>query len=175
MAKIVKYDVTQEDLKRLFTYDTLTGHFIRNITVSHSAKKGDIAGSPCIEGGYIHISIKKRQYYAHRLAWIYMHGTLPPIYIDHIDRNKGNNAWKNLREADEVQSCCNRVETSSSAYRGVSKLTKNSKRWRAKIKYNGSHIHIGTFDTALEAAKAYNIKATELHGEFAVLNTLECF
>lgn len=51
-----------------------------------------------------------------------------------------------------------------------SNKTKNGKPWRARISYNCKSIHIGVFNTEIEAAKAYNKKAIELYGDRAILN-----
>jgi hypothetical protein len=52
----------------------------------------------------------------------------------------------------------------SSKYKGVS-WDDSRKQWRASIP-----IFLGRFDSEIEAAKAYDKKAKELYGEFALLN-----
>ena len=53
-------------------------------------------------------------------------------------------------------------------YRGVAK---NRKRWSAKIKHGGPiALHLGTFDTAEQAALAYDEAAIRYHGSSAKLN-----
>jgi len=44
------------------------------------------------------------------------------------------------------------------------------KKWRSVIKSDSVTYDLGKFDCQKEAAKAYDDKAVELHGEFAVLN-----
>lgn len=62
----------------------------------------------------------------------------------------------------------------SSKYKGVNYYkNKKSNQWRARIKIFRKEIHIGYYDSEIEAALAYNIKAVELFGEFAVLNRIE--
>lgn len=55
----------------------------------------------------------------------------------------------------------------TSLYRGVSR---RYGRWKARIKQNGTDLAIGDFDNELDAARAYDEKARELHGAAAVLN-----
>ena len=57
----------------------------------------------------------------------------------------------------------------TSKYKGVWKESK----WRTGIRHNYKTIHLGSFETEAEAARAYNAKATELFGEFANLNIVE--
>src|SRR3990167_1295038 len=64
-----------------------------------------------------------------------------------------------------------------SKYKGVSYFTNKSvktpNRWTAYIggkKVGKNKIHLGNFRTEIEAALAYNRKAKELFGEFALLN-----
>lgn len=47
------------------------------------------------------------------------------------------------------------------------------KKFRAVVGFNGMRIHLGVFDTALEAAHSYNQAALRYHGEFAKLNNME--
>lgn len=91
--------------------------------------------------------------------------------IDHIDGNPLNNRKSNLRVATTSQNGCNRDKMSNnkSGYKGVC-WHKKSQRFRATICINQNRMHIGQFRTALEAARAYNERAKELHGEFARLN-----
>ncbi|MBC7410485.1 MAG: hypothetical protein H7339_19040 [Arcicella sp.] len=64
------------------------------------------------------------------------------------------------------------------SYYNKTKLCKNAKenfrgvtvRYTARIGFNNKMIIIGTFDSELDAALAYNQKAKELFGEKAVLN-----
>jgi hypothetical protein len=43
-------------------------------------------------------------------------------------------------------------------------------RWQARITIDRKQHHIGTFDTPEEAARAYDARALEAFGSFAVLN-----
>jgi hypothetical protein len=58
---------------------------------------------------------------------------------------------------------------SCTGFKGVSK---HGNRFRAKIWNNDQQYHLGLFDTAEEAAAAYNAEAFRLYGEFAVLNEI---
>lgn len=95
------------------------------------------------------------------------------IFCDHIDHNGLNNQKNNLRRSNCSQNAANRssVKNSTSKYLGVSKKT-NSNYWRAKLQSNGKDVHIGCFADEKQAAIAYNIKAREIHGEFANLNVI---
>jgi hypothetical protein len=47
---------------------------------------------------------------------------------------------------------------------------KGRQKWRARVKKNGKTRSFGMYDCELEAAKAYDAAALELHGDFANLN-----
>lgn len=87
------------------------------------------------------------------------------MVVDHKDGNGLNNRRANLRLATASQNRFNQdFSLALSGQRGVSR---NGKRWRARINQNGVEHYIGTFDTIEEAAAAYTQKAVELYGEFA--------
>lgn len=92
---------------------------------------------------------------------------------EHIDRNSLNNQRNNLRSATHAQNMSNRrvLTKTSSKYLGVRWFTRD-KKWYAGITKDNKGIHLGSFDTEIEAALAYNNAAKKLHGEFANLNLL---
>lgn len=60
-------------------------------------------------------------------------------------------------------------DSDSSQYRGVLRRTNG---WCAYIRTNGVNNYLGLYLDELHAARAYDIKAKELHGEYAVLNNV---
>lgn len=97
----------------------------------------------------------------------------PDTIVDHIDRNPLNNQRSNLRLCTTSQSAVNRFKfpNTISSFRGVT-LTKYGK-WQSCIGGAKTRIYLGIFNTETLAAEAYNRKAKELYGEFAVLNIIE--
>lgn len=94
------------------------------------------------------------------------------MYVDHISRITLDNRKKNLRFVTSQQNGMNRSKTKNkktSKYKGVC-WDKGRKYWKAEIKLNQKNMFIGRFMIEREAAKAYNNKAVELFGEYAVLN-----
>lgn len=162
--------LTQERLQELLHYDPLTGIFRWLLYRNSNAKIGDIAGSPHTKG-HLRISIDGKQYLSHRLAWFYMTGQWPASMIDHENTDGSDNRWLNLREATHAQNCMNAQKRSdnSSGFKGVS-FSRERGKFVAQINRAGKRTHVGIFDTAEEAAKAYDNAARLHHGEFARVN-----
>lgn len=98
---------------------------------------------------------------------------------DHKDLNRLNNTRENLRVATPSQNQHNRNKLKgrlgsapTSKYKGVS-FCKQTKRWIVQICFKDKRIHIGRFDSELEAAQAYNKKAIDLYGQYANTNVLK--
>lgn len=91
--------------------------------------------------------------------------------VDHKDRDRRNNTLSNLRFIEKQQNSANHrvYKNNSSGYIGAY-LHKPSGGWMSKIGHQGKLVHIGTYKTSEEAARARDKVAIELHGEFAVLN-----
>jgi len=96
------------------------------------------------------------------------------LTVDHINGNKLDNRRSNLRVATMAQNQGNsrKFKKASSVYKGV-RFHSRDKVWQAHITKKGKQIHLGTFDTEEEAAMAYNEKAEEIFGDFALLNNVE--
>lgn len=94
--------------------------------------------------------------------------------VDHINHNTLDNRRINLRIANQQQNAANQMlrPSNKSGYKGVSffRQGQRKKRWIAVIHFNYKRKPIGYFNTALEAALAYDKKAEELFGEFAATN-----
>lgn len=88
---------------------------------------------------------------------------------DHIDRNKLNNQRSNLRICTTAQNQWNAGmrKDNSSGYKGV---WKQKNRWTGAVKHNGVFHRIGSHKNIIEAVRARDRKALELHGEFAFTN-----
>lgn len=147
-------DFTQSYLKSIISYDPETGIFKR-------LKNEKILGSPT-QKGHLLIGINKKQYYSHRLAWLYMTGEWPKYNVDHIDLNPANNKWINLREATHAENLRNRKanKNNTTGYKGVHK---NRHGYMVRI-------CIGTYKTLEEAAKIYEEAVKLYHKEFARLS-----
>jgi hypothetical protein len=86
--------------------------------------------------------------------------------IDHKDGNGLNNQRLNLRGCSYAQNQMNKciARTNKTGYKGV---FFNGKKYVAKVGVNRRSIHLGTFSTAIEGAKAYNQYVNTHFGEFA--------
>jgi hypothetical protein len=156
--------LSQERLKEVLHYDPATGDFTWLVSRHHS-RVGRRAGS-LQSNGYVHVKVDCGTYGAHRLAWFYMTGEWPDDQIDHIDRDKANNRWENLRPATNLQNIANRGSWSKSGFKGVYKpIGRND--YRTEIRINGKRKLLGYFKTPEEAHAVYVKAANDVHGEFA--------
>lgn len=115
--------------------------------------------------GYLVLKIAGEVHYAHRVAWLYVHGEWPSKAIDHIDGDKANNAIANLRLATSAQNAARRKTTRNLApSRGV---FPHGAGFVARIHHGGKRHYLGYFSTAAAAKKAYETAAKKIHGEFA--------
>jgi hypothetical protein len=168
--------LTQDYVRSLFEYDPETGvltwkerpreHFnsARGRNIFNARFAGKAAGST--SDGYIQICIDGDLYYAHRLAWVHVHGEWPEHGIDHKNRSRSHNWIDNLRPATQAKNVCN-ASLSKRNTSGAKGVRPHGKRWVAQIAHNKRRFHLGVFDTKEEASNAYEQAASTLFGEFA--------
>lgn len=163
---------SQNYIKSVLDYNLETGVFTwkyRNDVPKewNTRRAGSIAGRTD-KRGYITITIYKRHFYAHRLAWLWMTGECPYDDVDHRDRNPSNNKWSNLRRGSRTQNHGNRAISpkNTSGFKGVS-LFKRDGTWRSQIQINGENIHLGYYLTPEKAHEVYMKAAKKYFGEFA--------
>jgi hypothetical protein len=127
-----------------------------------------------IQGGYVMIWADGKIQYLHR--WLLNLTTGDGIHVDHADGDKLNCTRENIRIGSRSENMCNRKKLCvfdkepSSKYKGVRKA---GNRYRAVIKKDGVTYDLGSFQTEIEAAQAYNDKAKLLHQNYAVLNLIQ--
>jgi len=156
--------VTQERLKEVLHYDSESGEFTWKVKLSARAPAGTKACVSASRGRH-RICVDKVLYFAHRLAWLYVHGVFPEGTIDHRDQNPGNNKIANLRLASDQQNKGNRPpQANSKEYRGV---RQRFYKFISQITYKGKSMYLGSFDSPEEAHEAYKAKHLELHGVFS--------
>jgi uncharacterized protein YktA (UPF0223 family) len=161
-----------DELSRHLSYDPLTGVGTWLTFRGSNAQKGAFAG--CLKrNGYVYIGYKLKIYKAHRLFWFLQTGHDPGgLTIDHIDGNKSNNKFSNLRLATQSQQICNTTKRcdNSSGHKGVH-FNKKKQKYEAYIKIDKKQ-HLGSYKTFKEAVAARQAKELELFGEFSSLHRL---
>jgi len=160
--------ITQEELKEMLRYDPETGFFWWNQQIFNNSRTMDRpAGHTTVRNELI-LKINGKNMRLHRLAVLYMTGETPPDQIDHIDGNRSNNKWNNLRLCSNLENSQNRKvrKDSMSKLIGAS-YDKNAKgkKFRASLTVNGKCIFLGQFATAEEAHAAY-VAAKPLYHTF---------
>lgn len=145
-------NLSQALLKKHYNYDPNTGKFTAKLP-THFHNVGDEIGSISVEG-YLETSIKNKRFLVHRLIWLYMTGNLPE-QVDHINHNRQDNRWINLREVNNTNNIknCSLSKNSVTKINGVN-LIKATNKYRAYITVNKKQIHLGIFDNINEAIAA---------------------
>ena len=164
---MTQQQLTQERLCEVLNYDPTSGEF--KWLVSRGGKSvGKIAGHVSSKDLYQRITIDDVAHLGHRLAFLYMTGKFPKFTVDHIDCDKTNNRWINLREANHSLNGANRgpQRNSSSGIKGVY-WNKRKRKWDVRIMAKGRQFFIGFFDDKEKASVAYTAASIKHFGEFA--------
>ena len=167
--------IIRDELIEWLDYDPETGVFTWRKDVrsgiygnGRAVRAGQVAGSQDA-GGYRVIRVCGHVCKAHRLAWLYVYGVWPDMWLDHINNDRQDNRIANLRQATEAGNAHNASvrKDNVSGFKGVT-WHKASQRWVAQIgNGRGKRKHLGCYKTPEEAHAAYADAAVKHFGKFA--------
>ncbi|MEG3348397.1 HNH endonuclease [Novacetimonas sp. GS1] len=164
-----KSPLTWERLREVLDYDPETGIFTWRLRFGKDGRKlgwsGKVAGNICQASGYRIIGIDGITYRGGRLAWLYINGEWPPCVVDHIDCDRANDRYANLRLASISENARNTISLANAlGAKGVVQTA--SGKFRAQIFDRGSVLHLGVYSTQEEAHAAYCGAAIALYRDF---------
>lgn len=159
--------LSADRLRQVIEYAPDTGCFAR-LT---GPRRGPIRGRCSSAGGYQLIEVDGSQFYAHRLAWLYVYGEWPTNVIDHIDGDKANNRIANLRDVTETRNNHNHHEVRSNNGHGYLGVTKHGPSWRARIRVRGCVIQLGSYPAPWIAEAVYRKAKAVFHDRPETIGT----
>jgi hypothetical protein len=84
-----------------------------------------------------------------------MTGEQPKNVIDHIDRDKTNNKFNNLRDVSVKENINNQIKPNANNSTGVRGVMPYINGYSSQISVNGKNIHLGVFKSIEDAEAAY--------------------
>jgi hypothetical protein len=156
--------LTADAARQVLNYERDTGVF-RWLSGGPGRSAGSIAGYLSADG-YWRVKINYRKYSAGRVAWLMVTGEWPTHQIDHINGNRSDNRWINLREATQSQNGANRSVTGSKST-PIKGVYRKGRGWESSIQKDGQYKYLGRFRTIEDARAAYERASRAMFGEFA--------
>ena len=146
---------TADTLNRLLKYDPETGKLYWNARDDLPGFTSRWAGKEAfttLERGYRQGRIFSELHYAHRIIWRMQTGETPDD-VDHINGDRADNRWENLRAVSRGSNMKNRglSRQNSSGHHGVYQRPWG---WQVYICSNYQRQCIGSFKTKQEAVSA---------------------
>ena len=118
--------------------------------------------------GYGRIRVNGRVARAHRYAWERVNGPIPEgMLIDHTCHNPPCVNVAHLRLATLAENMRNRNGAHRTNRLGVRGVVYDRGRYRARYWFGGEQVHVGTYATLDEAARAVEVARTAAFGEFS--------
>lgn len=157
-----------KEAQKVFRYNPETGSFKR---VLRKSWKGnyypcDFTPTSVTDYGYLQVSFNSKPHLVHRIIYAMMtNSDIPEGFdIDHVDGDRLNNKWNNLRLVTRSENLKNMgvKSTNTSGHHGVSKR-RDTGKYHAYINSDGKRTHLGNF-TELDDAVAARKAAEKVHG-----------
>ena len=157
----IKREITQEYIKLLFHYNPENGEFRR--IARRKPVPGGTTGElvPCdwlltkpSKNGYVHTMVEGKYINLHKLIYFYMTGEWPSSGMDHINGDRLDNRWCNLRVVPQSENCRNRGLRYDNKTGTTGVYLDHRGIYVAQIYYNGHYYRLGGFDDLKDAVKA---------------------
>lgn len=164
-----KDDLSLEYVNSLFEIDEASGELFWRAGSGSGRPYGKQAGT--VRNGYKTVIIDGKQYAVHRLVFLLVNSRWPSGDVDHKNGTRSDNGPGKIREATRAQNLQNSKlgSRNKTGFKGVS-LNANGDKFCAWGRADGRTKYLGTFQSADDAARAYDAHATRHYGEFARLN-----
>lgn len=172
MTQEFRADLTAEFVRSILDYDSETGvlnwRFRPTLPRKWNTRYAHQRAGTLNKVGYRWVQAGSRvPYAAHRLIWLWMTGEWPIHGIDHINGNRDDNRWANLRLATPSENGCNKTmqRNNQSGYVGVY-FDRQRGKWRATINKDRTRHDLGFYSTPEEAAQVRKVFVNRIHGEY---------
>lgn len=145
-----------EMLRQLLRYEPETGKLFwlpRSDDQRFSTRWGGKEAFTAMERGYKQGRIFGELHYAHRVIWRMQTGEIADD-IDHINGDRGDNRWANIRHVSRAENLRNR-RISRNSPTGIHGVYERAWGWQAYIGHPaGKNVCLGSFPTREEAIAA---------------------
>jgi len=133
--------IDAELIRKLFSYNPETGEFKRigRLNCKGEIIRCDFVGTAKSTHGYYQYTVRNKTYDVHRLIFLYVTGEFPKCDVDHINGNRQDNRWENLRLVSRKENLMNssRSKSPKSGLHGVGRLGKGWRAWVGQEQFTG--------------------------------------
>lgn len=163
--------LTLSDFQQVLQYNPATGYFLWKIRMGRNVMPGQCAGC-VVPTGYVQIRLYRKNYKAHRLAWLFCYGDWPSDQIDHFNGRKSDNRILNLRDVGQTTNKSNQKKAQRNNHStGVLNVFKNGNGFMARVRCEWGSNYLGTFATIESAIMARDeFKRSVNHPSLSILN-----
>ena len=154
LTVVERTEITADEIRAWLRYEPDTGIFTWRKKPNRRIKIGAVAGT-LKDNGRIVIQVLGAEYFAHRLAWIYMTGVWPTNQIDHRSTIPSDNRWDNLRDVTHTVNMQNIRKPKKGSKSGVLGTCLNRGKYVSQIVVDQTHVWLGRFSTQEAAHDAY--------------------
>ena len=152
-----------DQIASLLRYDHETGLLFWRVRRGKQ-RAGSVAGHSS-RRGYVMVRVLNRIVCAHRVAWLLQTGAWPVHEIDHINGQKGDNRFANLRDVSRSVNHQNRTSARRGSKTGLlgARYSERRGHYFSEIKAADGYRYLGSFHTAQAAHEAYVAAKRQLH------------